>query len=117
MEIAVLFDISAPPTQYATSFDCQCQNGGNIVVTNMSHFNVIIKFANGLVSYVPSNDRRRYFFYGVMAQPNSVVQWAIQSDTGLPQTVNRFVVEMYSPGELVPETYPAPMIRNVQVAH
>ena len=90
--------------------------GTNLVVINESFQNLFFKFAGGQISYVPANDRRRYSLIGEMAQAQNQVRWFVQSSIKNQNTINQVVVEVYAPGEEVPESYPAPVIRQSNVA-
>lgn len=114
--ITPIFDPTTFPPGTGGSFDFQVKNGGFIVCMNMSNVNVKLQFANGATTYVPANDRRKYQLSGQMSQSNTNVSWTVDSAIGVPQSVNRFIVEAYEPGECSPEMYPVIFIRSAQIA-
>jgi hypothetical protein len=105
-----------PFTSLNTSFDMTVQQGGHLLVINESSANLVLMFGNGGNTYAPANDRRLYCINGQMAQPHTVVSWVIQSQLPNMNIVNQVLIEIYQPGENVPEVYPAPLVRNTSVA-
>ena len=117
MNIVALFDPTIVPPGTMGTFVSQTPNGGFIIAMNMSNVNISLQFANGATSILQANDRRKYLLKGQMSQPNQNINFTIQSQTGVPQSVNRIIIESYQPGECSPETYPSIFIRSAQVAN
>lgn len=89
--------------------------GTTLVVINESWVNMYLNFHGGQKGYMPANDRRQFKLVGIMAQVQNSVGWSFQSGIQTLNTVNQVVVEVYQPGEDVPETYPSPLIRQANV--
>jgi hypothetical protein len=90
-----------------------CSNGCKVIFINDTSLNCNIMFAGRQTAYWPANDRRLFEFVDQMAQPNfNIVVTALQL---VPPTnfKNRFVFEIYQPGECIVETYPMPLIRGM----
>lgn len=112
MFIAKIFDPTIAPQ--TGTFDVTVQDGGKFLAINESSANIILKFGNLATTYVPANDRRGYVFTGQMAQPHTVVTWTVESTLPALNNVNNFVVEVYDSAEVLPESYPAALIRQTQ---
>src|SRR5690348_10537793 len=104
-----------PTTVQSGSFEWDGGEDTHLIVINESNQNLLIRFAGGQKSYVPANDRRKYKLSGIMAQPQNSIAWTVQSGINQLNSVNQVVVEVYAPGEAVPETYPSPLIRQANV--
>lgn len=106
MYIATIFD---PTSSTAPSFNTFTYSGCKVLIINESVLNITITWF-GNSTYVPANDRRFLDFTNV---PSGVVNWSITSNTGLQNTFNRIVIEIYQPDEDIIEVYPSPLLRSV----
>lgn len=106
MYIAADFD---PTSSTAPNFNTFTYSGCKVLIINESVVNIKLTWF-GNSSYVPANDRRFFDFTNV---PSGVVQWSIDSNTGLTNVFNKVVVEIYQPDEETIEVYPSPLLRSV----
>lgn len=104
-----------PTTKLSGQFNWYGGDGTNLIVINESNQNIFLGFSGGQKSYVPANDRRRYFLTGIMAQVQGTATWTTQTNITNANSINQVVVEVYEPGENVPETYPSPLIRQTNL--
>lgn len=89
--------------------------GTQLVVINESYINFFILWGGGQKAFMPANDKRQFSLKGIMAQARGYAQWQFQSGIAQLNTVNQVIVEVYAPGEKVPEKYPSSLIRQANV--
>lgn len=115
MDIAIGTPVN-PTTQSSGVFKWAGGEGTRLIAINESFNNLYILFGGGQKSYVPANDRRLYILKGIMAQSAGQAQWVVQSGINDLNTVNQLIIEVYAPGEELPEIYPTPLIRQMNVS-
>lgn len=97
------------------TFPLIAENGGFSILMNESPANINLSFPDGSTLYIGSYDRRKICYSGQTAQPSGQVTWTVQSiPLELVLLANEFIVETYSNGEKSPETYPAPLFRQLR---
>lgn len=119
MDLAVFANgkTSIDPTVTTTStFKWVGGDGTHLVAINESFNNLYIMFGGGQKTYVPANDRRLYKLTGIMAQADGIATYTVQSGIQNLNSVNQLIIEVYAPGEEMPEIYPTPLIRQLNVA-
>lgn len=101
-----------PQTDPSGSTVNMTKTTGKFVFINESSVNMLVTLSNGFKFYLGSSDRRMVCLTTVAA----TFQWVNVGATSPPGFDNAFV-EHYQPGEPMFETYPSPLMRQVNVGN